>query len=111
MASDFKSVVLSLIDSFQVFFPFGKNARNGNAIVVVNTMKDIYKSDQYLTEKEVAMAIDDLKIVQTILSKQMPPEQYNGILNFRYMHINPNTTSEEIDNALVMRVKLENAHL
>lgn len=113
VTSDFKSVELFSIDSFQLFSLFGKSSNHENAKIDVNKMKDFYMSELYFKRpnEEIAMEIDDLKIVQTILSKQIPPELYNGIVNFLYMLTNPNTTSEEIGSNLVMRVKLENVYL
>lgn len=72
-------------------------------------MKDLYMTKLYTKRQtEIAMEIDNMKIIQTILSKQLQPEQYNGVVNFFYMLSNANTTSEEIEITLVMPVKLKN---
>lgn len=46
--------------------------------------------------------IDRVKIIQTILSRQLTPEQYNGFINLDYSLTYQNATSEEIESALVM---------
>lgn len=44
-------------------------------------------------------------VLQTILSKQLPPEQVNGIINLKLM-TRRNATDDEIKNALVIDFKL-----
>lgn len=46
--------------------------------------------------------IDGLRIFQAILSKELPPEQYNGIVNVEYAIVCENATSDEIGSALVI---------
>lgn len=46
--------------------------------------------------------IDRLKIYQSILSKQLPPERYNGIVNLFYGIEYPDATTEEIESVLVI---------
>lgn len=53
---------------------------------------------------EIATIMDELKIYQAILSRQLPSERYNEFLNFVYILLYPNATSEEIKIALVMCV-------
>lgn len=45
---------------------------------------------------------DFLKMAETIWSKQLPPERYNGIINLEFALVNPNATKDEIASALVM---------
>lgn len=68
--------------------------------------------DSYLTEpqfkrpnEEIAMDIDDLKMLQSIFSKQLSSEQYNGMVNLLYVFTYPNATTAEIESALVMYIK------
>lgn len=51
--------------------------------------------------EDVAYEIDSLKIVQLVLSKQLPKEQYNDIIHLMYVINVPNATTEEIEGALV----------
>lgn len=51
---------------------------------------------------DIAIAIDDLKIFQSILSRQLPPERYDGLINLIYVLRYPNATSAEIEGSLVM---------
>ena len=54
--------------------------------------------------------IDNLKILQSILSRRLQPEQFNAV-NMLYV-LRPNATSQEIEEALVISLcsllKLEN---
>lgn len=71
----------------------------------VSQVKELYSSSPYLITAsafDIEIEMDDLKILQSILSKQLPPERYNGILNLFYIFLDRNATSEEIENTLVM---------
>ena len=73
-------------------------------------MKDYYSKDFHSkpeNKEEIAMQLDNLKIMQKILSRQMQPKQYNGIINLSYIILNRNATSEEIASTLVMGDKLK----
>lgn len=51
--------------------------------------------------KSYAELIDYLRVLQSILAQQLPPEQYNGIMNVEYILHYENATSEEIESTLV----------
>lgn len=51
---------------------------------------------------DIAIAMDELKILQSILSRQLPSERYNGYINLIYILLYPNATSTEIEGSLVM---------
>lgn len=46
--------------------------------------------------------MERLKEFQSFLSKELRPEQYNGIINLMYIIYNPKATSDQIESALVM---------
>lgn len=46
-------------------------------------------------------SLDNYKILQSTLSKQFPPERYNGIVNLFYVNFNPNATAEELASVVV----------
>lgn len=48
-----------------------------------------------------AFVVDYLKVAQSILSKQLPAERYNGIINLEYVLAYPNATTDETESALV----------
>lgn len=54
------------------------------------------------TATDIAITMDDLKIFQSILSRELPSEQYEGCINLSYILLYPNATSEEIKSSLVM---------
>lgn len=45
--------------------------------------------------------VDNVKILQAILMRQLPSERFNGIINMLYA-MRPNATSKEIETALVI---------
>ena len=74
----------------------------------MNQVKDYYSKDSILkleNAEKITVEMDRLKTLQTILSKEMPPERYNGIINVNYILLNHYSTSEEIESSLVMNVK------
>lgn len=78
----------------------------------MNQVKDLHSTDAYImfganrmgkvSALDIAIELDDMKIVQSILSKQLPPERYNGVINVLYIFKYKNATTEEIENTLVM---------
>lgn len=57
---------------------------------------------EFTDPADIHEKLDHLKIAQSILSRQLPPERYQGILNFCYIFSYPNATNEEINSVLVM---------
>lgn len=51
--------------------------------------------------------IDNIKIIQSIFSRQLPPERFNGLINLIYAS-RPSATPKEIESALV---KIESARI
>lgn len=71
-------------------------------------MRNFYATDKKFLENEytdiiyrLALVMGKLKELQTILSKELPPERYNGIMDLFYIIHNPKSTSEEIESSLV----------
>lgn len=52
-------------------------------------------------QEDLAEHIDYMKVLQAVLSKNVPSERYNGIMNLCYIFFYPNVTTVEIDGALV----------
>lgn len=76
-----------------------------NATIDEKMMRDHYSSDSYLKlfrPSYMKYKMDFYKIKQSILSRQLPPERYNGVMNVIYIVLNPNATTEEIESALVI---------
>lgn len=77
----------------------------GNAIFRVSNME--YLSSQIEDDdinpdfNKSLKRLDNYKILQSSLSKQFPPERYNGIVNMFYVSYYPNATSEEIESVVV----------
>lgn len=57
--------------------------------------------EQYVRD-EAKYFCDMMKISQTVFSRKLPSERYNGIVNLYYIVYNPNATREEIDIAMVI---------
>lgn len=92
-----------ILPSSQQVNLFEKSLRNKNGKIDATKVKEYYKTGAHFTRPsgEIAMVIDELKILKSVLSKQMPSEQYNGMLNLLYILAYPNATTEEIQSALV----------
>lgn len=71
----------------------------------VDRVKNYYSEDSHFKPENAvkrAIQIDKLKILQSVLSKDLPPERYNGLINLSYVFVYPNATTEEIESALVI---------
>lgn len=55
--------------------------------------------------------VDRIKILRSILSKNAPPQRYNGIINLLFVIGYPYATSDEIKSALVRMCDNFNAKL
>lgn len=60
-----------------------------------------------MSAEEAIGWIEYLKIFQIDLSKQLPPERYNGIINLIYITLYPNATRNEIEGGLVNISKIQ----
>lgn len=79
--------------------------KHENSKFDVEYMKNFHSICNETNVTSIAVEMDKVKIVQSILSKQLPPERYNGLINLLYIFKNPNVTSVEITSALVMCAK------
>lgn len=76
-----------------------------NTRIDVNQMKHFYSTSDYhrnMTILNIAQKLEELKIIRSIVSKQLPPKRYNGIINLFYVVLYPNATSENIQSTLVI---------
>lgn len=64
----------------------------------VKKVQDSCNHDPY----EFQRYVFNTKLFQSILSKKVEPERYNGLINLIYVLVYPNATTEEIQSALVM---------
>lgn len=78
-----------------------KKHSDKDAKIDVNDVKDFLSKFPY-NQNNTNIGMDNLEVYQLILSKQLQPEQYNGIENFFYITSNQNATSEQIESVLVM---------
>lgn len=79
-----------------------------NAKIDLDQVKDYYlKRNPHSTLRETALKtrMEEFKIWQSMFSKQLPAERYNGFINLLYIFENPNATSDEIQSVLVMCAK------
>lgn len=79
---------------------------HGNSELDVEYMQNFYlKNYPKITSDfriaDLAVEMDDVKILQELFGKQMPPERYNGLINLLYVFKNANSTMTEITIALV----------
>lgn len=76
-----------------------------NAKINVKNIRNFVEGHTLLSEYDTVICIDTMKIIQSILSKNdIPPEQYNGVLNVLFVIVYPNVTSEEIEGTLVNEI-------
>lgn len=69
-------------------------------------VKNIREFQSYLMKRSnytnIAGIIESVKLLQTILSEMdVPSERYTGIINLYYVLLYFNSTTEQIENALV----------
>lgn len=83
--------------------------KRDNSTIDVESMKKFYSRYNETSGMDIAVEMDKVKILQAILSKQLPPERYNGIINLLYIYNNPKATLTEITSALVICVKLKHS--
>lgn len=77
--------------------------KQNNTKIDVNSLKEFYSSKESFQRNSAgASAIEYYKILESTLSKQLPPERYNGIINLFYILLYPDATSEEIASTLVI---------
>lgn len=68
-------------------------------------LRQFHSTDDYIRDasaSQIAVIMDDLKIIQSFFSKRLPPERSQGIMNLLYVNVYKNATSEEIESVLVM---------
>lgn len=65
------------------------------------TVADVRKT---ATENENVFIFNEVDILQTILSRQLPPRHVNGVTNLILM-TRPNATENEIENSLVSLIQ------
>lgn len=75
----------------------------GNATLTLNDVRDfqfrLYEGRA--AHEDQAEHIDYMKVLQSVLSKNVPAERSNGIMNLCYILFYPKATPEEIKSALV----------
>lgn len=72
----------------------------------MSQIRDVMKNDPDLSnlnnKKSQIEMLENAKILESILSKRLPPQRYNGFVNMWYAMFCRNATSEEIQSALVI---------
>lgn len=96
---------------FLILFLFqikiGRLAKNQTSKIDVNQVKDHFSENPYFgsaSALEIAIKMENVKTLQSIFSRHLPPERYHGIVNLLYINLYENSTTEEIESALVMRL-------
>lgn len=77
---------------------------DANSLIKFKSEIDYYGFNS--AERKVGM-IDRFKTHQLILSKHLPAERYNGVMNLLYATYCPDATTAEIESALVDTSKYE----
>lgn len=81
--------------------------RHENVTIDVENVKEFHSLLNMQRASNVAWSevrcIDHVKLLQLILSKNVPPERYNGIINLYFALAHSNATSREIENAVVRK--------
>lgn len=91
------------MDLFEKYF---KNQK-----VDVSKIQDLYTTEPEFTRsnEDIAMEIDDLKVLETALYRQFRLTEVDGMVNILYVLTYPNATTYEIETALVRRTKLRDS--
>lgn len=78
--------------------------KHQNSKIDLDYMKSFYSRNNETNGTDIAVEMDKVKILQMILSKQLKPERYNGILNLFYIFKiqNPTAKATEITSVLVI---------
>lgn len=85
----------------------GRIAKEKNSKIDVNQVKDHFSTNPYFgsaSALEIAIKLENVKALQSIFSKRLPAERYNGIINLLYINLYRNATSEEVESTLVMNM-------
>ena len=84
--------------------------KESNSKINVNNVKDFYTKNDFSKgndEAYVRVLMETVKIIQTILSRQLPPERYNGMINLSFIALYQNATTEEIQSSLVICILIQ----
>lgn len=88
--------------------------KQNNEKIDVNGLKEFYSLKESYHHGAPGMdyiqKLDYYKILASTLSKQLPAERYNGIINLYYIILYPNATPEEIANTLVSCTVTQKLH-
>lgn len=88
--------------------------KQNNEKIDVNGLKEFYSLKESYHHGAPGMdyiqKLDYYKIVASTLSKQLPAERYNGIINLYYIILYPNATPDEIANTLVSCTVTQKLH-
>lgn len=101
--------MIRTLSSFEHFFQveiFTKEVvkSDENSKITVQNVKDylhVLKEQFAQRERKQQAAIDAVKTLESTLSTKLPADRYNGLINLLQVFINPDSTSAEIENALV----------
>lgn len=80
-------------------------------MILATTSVDAHTNKRQYTNlntEDGARPLDYLNILQSILSKKMQPERFNGILLLKYVLRIPNTKYSDVENALVNIIHKKN---
>lgn len=98
--SSCQRIVKVSIQWFSLFQPlYLQLANKTDSKIDINDVRAFHMNSNH--ENTGKFGIDELKLFQTILSKQLLPERYNGHINLEYALGSLNATSEEIETSLV----------
>lgn len=77
----------------------GENNSKMNVESVRDHVAKLFENE-FFRENILGM-IDSLKVIQLVLSQNLPPKRHNGLMNLCFLLFYPNVTTEEIENTLV----------
>lgn len=95
--------IKSYNNSWTHFLQLGRIPKVGGSKIDSNRLKEFHSTNPPNARGvEIAERMELVKEIQSVLSKDLLPERYNGLINMDYIFKNPNATSEEIQSVLVM---------
>lgn len=78
--------------------------KDRNSKIDVTQVIDIFSKNQMKHPDERGAYAENLNILESILSKQFPPERYNGVLNVIFVCSYDVVPTEDIQSALVFNL-------
>ncbi|XP_037040224.1 uncharacterized protein LOC119077144 [Bradysia coprophila] len=92
-----------VVDLSEGVLRIGRIPKEKKTKIDAKIVEEFFLTEPYFQSSrafEIKIKMDYLKILQSILSRQLQPEQYDGVLNLLYIFLYQNATLDEKESAL-----------